>query len=87
MKPGKAIEVIKSNWPPSNYTTLRESLNIAINAIEKIEKINEIIVEASTIHTDGTFSIDIDEAYERIEEITIYGIDGNNCKGVWPNET
>lgn len=35
-----AIEVIKKNYPPSNYTMLREALDLAINAMEK-EIIND----------------------------------------------
>ena len=30
-----AIEAIKNNWPPENYTMLREALMIGIQAIEK----------------------------------------------------
>ena len=29
----EAIETIKNNWPPENYTMLREALAIAIQAI------------------------------------------------------
>jgi len=31
----EAIETIKNNWPPENYTILRDALAIAIQAIEK----------------------------------------------------
>ena len=31
----EAIKAIKSNYPPSNYTILREALNIAIKTLEK----------------------------------------------------
>lgn len=36
----EAIEVIKSNYPPSNYTMLREALDLAIDVLQ--DKINEI---------------------------------------------
>lgn len=35
----KAIEVIKSNYPPSNYTLLREALDLAIKLLD--EKVNK----------------------------------------------
>lgn len=31
----EAIKAIKSNYPPSNYTILREALDLAIEALEK----------------------------------------------------
>lgn len=31
----EAIEAIKSNYPPENYTMLREGLDLAIEALEK----------------------------------------------------
>ena len=31
----EAIEAIKANYPPSNYTMLREGLNLAIEILEK----------------------------------------------------
>ena len=31
----KAIEAIKCNYPPENYTRLREALDMAIEALEK----------------------------------------------------
>lgn len=31
----EAIEVIKCNYPPENYTRLREALDMAIEALEK----------------------------------------------------
>lgn len=31
----EAAEVIKNNWPPENYTMLREALTMAIQALEK----------------------------------------------------
>ena len=30
----EAIEVIKSNYPPENYTLLREALDLAIKVLE-----------------------------------------------------
>lgn len=35
----EAIEVIRSNYPPSNYTMLREALDLAIKILE--EKVPE----------------------------------------------
>ena len=31
----EAIQAIKSNYPPSNYTMLRDGLDLAIKALEK----------------------------------------------------
>ena len=31
----EAIQAIKSNYPPSNYTMLRDGLDLAIEALEK----------------------------------------------------
>ena len=30
----EAIETIKANWPPENYTMLREALTIAVDALD-----------------------------------------------------
>lgn len=38
----EAIETIKSNMPISGYVMLRESLNMAIQALEEIQKYREI---------------------------------------------
>lgn len=35
MNKQEAIQAIKSNYPPSNYTMLREALDLAIQALEK----------------------------------------------------
>ena len=35
MKNKEAIEAIKCNYPPENYTRLREALDMAIEALEK----------------------------------------------------
>ena len=35
MVPQKAIEIIKSNWPPETYTMLREALQQAILVIDQ----------------------------------------------------
>lgn len=35
MDPAKAIEVIKSNYPPENYIMLREALDLAMDALQK----------------------------------------------------
>ena len=32
----RAIEAIESNWPPSNYTVLREALTLAITALRQM---------------------------------------------------
>lgn len=37
----KAIQVIKSNYPPENYTLLREALNLAIKLLEKEDETND----------------------------------------------
>lgn len=34
----EAIEVIKCNYPPENYTRLREALDMTIEALEKADK-------------------------------------------------
>ena len=31
----EAIEVIEANWPPENYTLLREALTLAIKALKE----------------------------------------------------
>lgn len=36
----KAIEVIKSNYPPSQYTMLRKALDLAIEVLESKVKVN-----------------------------------------------
>ena len=33
----QAIEVIKSNYPPENYTMLREALNLSIKLLEQAD--------------------------------------------------
>lgn len=35
MNPEKAIEAIKDNYPPSNYTILREALDLSMSVLEK----------------------------------------------------
>lgn len=37
----EAIEIIKSNYPPENYTMLREALNLAIRVLEEDSKKEE----------------------------------------------
>lgn len=37
----EAIEVIKSNYPPENYTMLREALDLAIKVLEDDSKKEE----------------------------------------------
>lgn len=34
----EAIKVIEANWPPENYSILREALTIAINALDEVEQ-------------------------------------------------
>jgi len=34
----EAIQAIRSNWPPSNYTVLIEALELAITALERQQK-------------------------------------------------
>jgi hypothetical protein len=38
----EAIEAIKANYPPANYTILREALDLAIKVLEKCEGGNEL---------------------------------------------
>ena len=33
----EAIDAIKKNWPPENYTMLRKGLNLAITALERMK--------------------------------------------------
>ena len=40
--PEEAIETIKSNMPTSGYQMLRESLDMAIKALEEIQQYREI---------------------------------------------
>lgn len=42
MDENKAIEVIKSNMPTSGYYMLRESLDIAIKALEDIHEYRKL---------------------------------------------
>jgi hypothetical protein len=35
MNSKEAVEIIKNNWPPENYTMLREALTLAIGSLEK----------------------------------------------------
>lgn len=42
MDENKAIEVIKSNMPTSGYYMLRESLDIAIKALEYIQEYRKL---------------------------------------------
>lgn len=37
----EAIQVIKSNYPPENYTMLREALDLAIKVLEEDSKKEE----------------------------------------------
>lgn len=37
----EAIEVIKANYPPENYTMLREALDLAIKLLEEDSKKEE----------------------------------------------
>lgn len=41
--PEEAIETIKSNMPISGYQMLRESLNMAIEALEEIQQYREAV--------------------------------------------
>lgn len=40
MKFKEAIEVIKNNYPPENYTMLRDALDLAIHLLEQASVIN-----------------------------------------------
>jgi hypothetical protein len=39
MTNSEAVEAIKSNWPPSQYTMLREALEMAVDALMELEVI------------------------------------------------
>lgn len=43
----EAIECLKSNKPTNGYVMLQESIDMAIQALEKQEKIKEIIANAN----------------------------------------
>lgn len=43
----EAIKVIKSNYPPDNYTMLREALDLAIEELSKA-----VEIEGFTVTTD-----------------------------------
>lgn len=36
----EAIKVIKSNYPPENYTRLREALDLAMNVLEEKSRLD-----------------------------------------------
>lgn len=42
MTPEKAIEVIRANYPPENYTMLREALDAAVDALEQIDSLSKL---------------------------------------------
>jgi hypothetical protein len=37
----QAIEIIKSNYPPSNYTMLREALDLAIETLKSKDNVKQ----------------------------------------------
>lgn len=39
----EAVQTIKSNWPPPNYTMLREALELAIKLLEKESANKEVL--------------------------------------------
>lgn len=39
MSPARAIEVLKSNYPSSNFTMLREAVDLSIIALTEYEKL------------------------------------------------
>lgn len=43
LTPKEAIEAIKCNYPPENYSILREALDMAIEALEKVEAYERFI--------------------------------------------
>ena len=45
----EAIHAIKSNYPPSNYTMLRDGLDLAIEALEKQAHYEELIEQGRLI--------------------------------------
>lgn len=43
MNTQEAIKAIRDNWPPEQYTMLREALELAIKALEKREQLQKSI--------------------------------------------
>lgn len=41
----EAIEVIKKNYPPENYTRLREALDLAVEALDDAEALRDGRIE------------------------------------------
>jgi hypothetical protein len=50
----EAISAIKSNWPPENYTMLREALTMAVAALETLPKYEELLYGVSMKHPNET---------------------------------
>lgn len=48
IKPEEAIEAIKSNYPDSRYTVLREALNLAMEALEKAAPLKMNMLSATS---------------------------------------
>ena len=51
---------------------IHEALNVAIEAVTKVEKIRAIAIAASIINSEGAFDMDTDEAIEAIEDVLAY---------------
>ena len=75
--PEEAIETIKSNMPISGYQMLRESLNMAIEALEEVRQYREI----------GTVE-ECREAAEKQRPVSRITIEGKlfcpKCKNLMP---
>jgi hypothetical protein len=59
----QAISAIRNNWPPSNYTMLREALEMSIKSLEAAEY-------AQTAHNNARDEILplLDEAISQVEQ-------------------
>lgn len=66
MKTEEAIKAIQDNWPPSNYTMLREALTLAISVLQKLQsgELVEVVRCKDCVEWRG-----IPYAYCRINEI------------------
>jgi hypothetical protein len=58
VKPEEAINAIKSNWPPENYTMLREALEFAVVAIKRSnEQANQITILKEKLIEEAAMAI------------------------------
>lgn len=42
MTPEEAIKAIRANYPPERYTMLREALDMAVSALEQIDRLGKL---------------------------------------------